>query len=138
MHRQVITVQSKTLLEKACRPEKEEKICLSTIYHRLARTLRGLDEIQYKGMDTNLPGHCVTPKVLFWARKTVQRGDNEYHKDHASKLIAELEALGKTSCANCGKQAKDFGIPLKQCANCRAIWYCGRDLARYALFVISL
>lgn len=95
----------------------------SPAYYPLARTLSQLNEIQFKGMGS-IPGHSSTPRVLYWARKAVASG---FDKDGAKRLVAELECLGNSHCANCEKGAKYFSGKLNACGKCKAVWYCGRD-----------
>ena len=90
----------------------------------LAMTLLQLGDLQYKGMD-DIPGHCCIPMVLFWARKAAVRED--YSKADAIKLIGQLERVLKKHCANCVRGATRFSGKMKQCARCKAAWYCGRE-----------
>merc|ERR1711982_116971 len=71
-----------------------------------------------------IPGHSCVPKVLYWARKSLQIDSS---LAGPSKYIEMLEEEGKRRCANCKKDAKCFAGPLKQCVRCKAVWYCGRE-----------
>ena len=103
----------------------------SAAYYYLAVTLLQLNELEYKRI-CDIPGHNCIPRVLFWARKASEYEPrkviaNEPTKADAIKVIEESERFVKQSCANCKRNAECFSEKLKQCARCKAAWYCGRE-----------
>ena len=96
---------------------------LADAYTPLALILLELSRVQYDGKV--ISGYNCIPRALFWQRKVAEKGD-----PRAIKVVAEIEKLGQQGCVCCLRKAKCFPEPMKHCARCKAVWYCGRECQR--------
>jgi hypothetical protein len=109
--------------------EKQGSYIGSDAYMYLAACLMELHKHRFFA-DFNIPGYSPVPRAMSLYRKSVKLGIN--HPDEASQhskgILEFLDTCLKSSCGNCGVDAKD--IPegkLKACERCRSAWYCGKE-----------
>ena len=68
-----------------------------------------------------IPMFSMVPAVLFWARKSNDRGFSD-----AKEFLKKADSNGRTFCANCSEEAQ-ADEKFKQCSKCRADWYCSKE-----------
>ena len=97
-------------------------------HYPYARALLCLWESKYSNkMLLDLPGHSVVPKCLYWLRKAALHGDSD-----GTRLVEQLEQLGKSKCSYCHKSTNELSERLKRCATCKGAWYCSRECQKGA------
>ena len=74
----------------------------------------------HKSQD-QIPGFNAMPAAFFLFRKSRDMGYND-----AREMLKEWESVGESYCANCKKKVQS-GEKFKQCAKCKAQWYCSKE-----------
>ena len=69
-----------------------------------------------------IPMFSLIPAVLFWARKSNDRGCS-----NARAWLKMMESFGQNFCNNCKKEAQ-ADKKFQQCSKCRAQWYSARNV----------